>query len=218
MHAITLKSLKARFLFPADEATFSHLLLLVHGRTGNLRLLEWYSKRFQIPGLAFISLQAPFEDRREDQKDEGYSWYLDGKKGIEESRKLLIDVVTEIESQGISAEKIFWLGFSQGAAMGLDLALRGPFKMGGFLCISGFCVQAQDYPQAFGPYAKAQRLFISHGSRDEIVKLDFAEKTYQVLKQEKVSFEFQIFDKPHSFHLKEEVPMLEERLKAWMTP
>ncbi|MDB5038439.1 MAG: hypothetical protein JWQ35_1967 [Bacteriovoracaceae bacterium] len=100
--------------------------------------------------------------------------------------------------------------------MSLDLALRAQLQLGGFICVAGFCVQSEAYPKAFGPFAKKQKILITHGTRDETILLEDAEKSYDVLRKEGVPFELKVYDKPHSFQLKEEVPFLEETLKSWI--
>lgn len=202
--------------FPPTSGKLRALLILVHGRTGNLKLLEWYSKRFQIEGLGFLTIQAPYPDRRPDQKDEGYSWFLESGEGILQARAHLQSMMHEIHQQGLAYSQIYWLGFSQGAVMGLDHALRADRKLGGFLCISGFCYRPDEYPKSFGPEAKNQRILITHGTRDEIISLERAEKTYEAIRQLGVSFQFKVFDKPHSFHLQQEIPLLERALTDWI--
>jgi phospholipase/carboxylesterase len=190
-------------------------MLLVHGRTGNLRLLEWYSKRFQVPGMAYMTIQAPYADQRPDQKDEGYSWFLENYEGLQKSRADLAAMIEEIHEHGLKYEQIYWLGFSQGAVMGLDLALRSNHILGGFFCISGFCLKTDEYPAAFGTAAKKQKILITHGTRDEILPFDRAKASYDKISALGVPLEFKSFDKPHSFHLQQEVPFLEKTLLDW---
>ena len=215
-----LKISQFEFKFiPAQEKAqngLNPLLLLVHGRTGNLRLLEWYSKRFKIPTLSYMCIQAPYQDKRPDQDEISWSWYLDKYSGLEKSRADLIAMTNELISQGLASSQIYWLGFSQGAAMGLDLALRGPHRLGGVLAISGFCFKTDEYPAAFGPAAFKQRLLITHGTRDEVISFEKAQGTYDKLKALGVPYELKIYDKPHSFHLQKEVPFLEETLSGWV--
>lgn len=200
----------------SKTSNIENLLILVHGRTGNIRLLEWYSKRLQIPDLSYLLIEAPFEDRREGQTEPGFSWYLKGFEGLEDSRTRLTRLLEEIEAVGVDSKNIYWLGFSQGAVMGLDFALRSSFRLGGFVCVSGICIQTDDYPKAFGPHAKNQRLLITHGTRDEIIAEVDARRSYEELRALGIPYEYLVFDKPHSFHLKQEVPLIEERLKSWM--
>lgn len=202
----------------AEGAFPRSVLLLVHGRTGNLKLMEWVSKRFKIDGLDYLLIQAPYSDRRPDQKDEGYSWYLEGYKGLDESRARLMALIEELEKkEGVSTDRIYWLGFSQGSAMGLDLWLRSDVKLGGLIGVSGFCIQSKDYPAAFGKCVHEQRILLTHGKRDEIISLEKAQESYRAIKEAGASFEVEVYDKPHSFDLKTEIPHLESVLKSWLS-
>jgi predicted esterase len=213
---LAVSPFKSHFIPAKAPGTAVKVLILVHGRTGNLRVLEWYSKRFDIPELSFLSVEAPYPDQRPDQTEPGFSWYLAERKGLDESRQGLLKMLEELQAQGVSARNVFWLGFSQGAAMSLDMALRSPYQMGGFFCISGFCVESATYPKALGPFAKQQRVLITHGSRDEIISLEDAKKTYEFLEREKIPHSFKVFNKAHSFHLRDEVPLLESTLRSWI--
>lgn len=210
------EALKAHFI-PSKDGSNKNVLVLVHGRTGNIRVLEWFSKRLAIDSLSFITVQAPFSDKRTDQTDEGFSWYLKNRSGIDQSRELLRSFIDSIKERGFASEQIYWLGFSQGCAMILDIALRSKEKFGGFVGVSGLCVQAEAYPQALSQVALQQRIWISHGNRDEIVTLEEAESTYDVLRRAGVPFDFKVYDKPHSFKLNEEIPDIESLLKSWMS-
>lgn len=205
---------------PSRSGVQEAVLLLVHGRGGNKRLLEFYAKRLDIPSLNYICLQGPISEQREDQVAQGisgWSWYISpGYEGLDESRAKLFSVVEQLRAQNINPEKIFWLGFSQGGAMGLDLFLRYPKKLGGVICISGLLPRSKDYPAALSSLASRQRILITHGTRDDIISLERAEETYAPLKAAKVPYEFKVYDKPHSFHLQQEVPYLEETLKGWV--
>ncbi len=211
-----ISSFKFKYI-SSKESDPRFLLLLVHGRTGNIKLLEWYSKRFQIEHLAYLLIEAPYVDQRPDQTDPGFSWYLKNYEGLEETRKNLKLMFGELEAQGVKSEQTYWLGFSQGACMGLDSALRIERQFGGFVCVSGLCIQHTSYPKDLSEKSRDQRIFITHGTRDEIISLENAEKTYQSLRDSQVPFEFKVYDKPHSFNLKIEVPEIEAKIKAWVS-
>lgn len=217
-----------RNLSPEAPGTIpKHLLILCHGRTGNKSLLRWYSRRFAIENLAFLCIQAPYPDRRPDQEDPGFSWYFyhehetDSEKkfeGLAASRERIKTLIQQLHEAGLPYRNIYWLGFSMGAAMGLDTFLRFPEELGGALCISGICVDAFSYPKALHPKHQFQRLFVTHGTRDEILSWEWSNSTYQHLKNRGVPLEVKLYDKPHSFHLKQEVPDLEAKLRSWIAP
>jgi len=194
------------------------ILLCVHGRGGKKELMEWLPKRFKVPGLDFMSLQAPHPENVPQMKAPGFSWYYkEASKGLDESREKISSLVEELFRAGYAYDKIFWIGFSQGGVMGLDYALRTNRVLGGLICVSGFVLHVEEYPEAFGSAAKNQRLIATHGRRDEIVDFDKATATYDKIVQAGVPLQFREFSKGHSFDLKEEIPFLIESLKAWTT-
>lgn len=218
MQSLILKSFDPIKFIPASSGHAKALVLLVHGRGGNLRVMEFLAKRFQVLDVAYLLIQAPFSEQREDQKargESGWSWYLNRAEGIEVSRTKILKLIEELKAQGFGPHQIFWLGFSQGAIMGLDLFLRSADVFGGGLFVSGFLGAPEDYPSAFGSAAKKQRILITHGPRDEIITLEKAENSYEVLRKSGIPFEFKTFDKPHSFQMSQEVPYLEKRLQEW---
>lgn len=227
-----VSAFKHRFIPGKGASADSPLLILVHGRTGNLEIMRWFAKRFEIPNLNYLLIQAPVEEQKDgpaqlvgNPEEPGYSWYLyeDDGEGrakffkLDDSRVMIRQMIEELLDQGLVSERIFWMGFSQGAAVGLDYFLRGPRKMGGFIGISGFCIEHWDYPGAFGPFAKQQRLFITHGTRDEILPWERFSKTYEHIQRLGVEFEFHEFSKPHSFELRKEIPLIRDRLTTWVS-
>ncbi len=201
---------------PSLSGQREHVLILVHGRTGNLRVLDFITKRFQIVDLNFLIVQAPFEERRPEQKDQGFSWYLKGYQGIESSRQKLFQLIEELHEYGFPYQGIYWLGFSQGAVMGLDVFVRFPQVLGGLQAISGILVQTERVASEKSPIAHHQSILITHGDRDEIISLADAERSYETLTNVGIPFQFELFDKPHSFQMNKELPFLESKLIEWM--
>lgn len=194
------------------------ILLLVHGRGGRHELMRWLSKKWNFPETEVCLLQAPHPEFVPEMRVPGFSWYLrPNEQGLEESREKLEAFIQSLIQEGFSSDQIFWLGFSQGGVMGIDTALRSSHRLGGVMSISGFALRTQDYPAAFGPQALRQRILATHGHRDQIVAFEEAKKSYEALQSLGVSVEFLEFNKPHSFDLKNELPLLEERMRSWMS-
>lgn len=216
--AVQLTQLNSKFI-QGEEGANRSLLILVHGRGGRLKLMEWFSKRIRIAGLDYLLLEAPIPEDVKEMKEPGFSWYLMPRhEGISETREKISKSLKEIIASGYPSEKVFWLGFSQGGVMGLDTGLRGDFSLGGIICISGFSILNNEYPEAFGPMAMKQKFLATHGRRDEIVPFDKALKTYEELQRFGINLEFEEFNKPHSFDLKNEIPFLKEKLESWINP
>lgn len=209
-------SLVHKFIKNADSRQY--LLVLVHGRGGRWELMEWFAKRAaHIESLDFLCVQAPHPEFVPEMKVPGFSWYIgESQQGLEESRQRLKQLVDELRLAGYVPEKTFWLGFSQGGVISLDLALRSDQKIGAAICVSGFCLAHQEYPAAFGTAALSQTLLATHGLRDEIVPFEKAKESYEWLMKCGAALEFRQYNKPHSFDLKEEIPFLLGRIEHWV--
>lgn len=115
-----------------DEA--SAVMILLHGRGATADDILSLSTDLVFPQIAYLAPQA-----------EGYSWYPNRFIApIEQNEPYLsaalskIDaIVKEVEKQNIPVEKIFIGGFSQGACLATEYAIRNPRRYGGLLVFSG---------------------------------------------------------------------------------
>jgi phospholipase/carboxylesterase len=219
--AFQTKILETKFFPSGSRGDQPAILLGVHGRGGKRELMEWVPKRFSISGLDFLSLQAPFAEDVPEMKSPGFSWYLRQEsgelQGLEESRSKIGQLIEELVSYGYARNRIYWIGFSQGGVMGLDLSLRHSKALGGVMNISGFCLQLESYPEAFGAGLPMQKIICTHGERDPIVDYQKAKAGYEKLQSLGAPLLFKEFSKPHSFDLKNEIPFLIESLQKWTT-
>lgn len=204
------------WLFAEEYPQPEKLLLLVHGRGGKWPLMQWFSKRLKLRNFCFLCLQAPHPEDVKAMKEPGFSWYLmPGYQGLEQSRKLIDESIDQIRTVGFRAEDIFWLGFSQGSVMGVDLFLRHPERLGGLIGVSGFALQEDKYQGLLSKVVEEQRFLLTHGYRDEIVSFEKAKNSFEWLKNHKIPYEFLEYNKPHSFDLKNEIPKIESVLHDW---
>jgi predicted esterase len=112
----------------------SAALILLHGRGATAEDILSLSGYLDFPQLAYLAPQA-----------EGYTWYPNRFIApIEQNEPYLsaalskIDgIVKNIEEHGIANEKIFIGGFSQGACLATEYAIRNPRRYGGLLVFSG---------------------------------------------------------------------------------
>jgi predicted esterase len=115
-----------------DEA--SAAMILLHGRGATAEDILSLSTHLAHPGLAFLAPQA-----------EEYTWYpnrfivpLEQNEPYLSSALAVIDgLVKQIEIHGISTERIFLGGFSQGACLACEYVIRHSRRYGGLLVFSG---------------------------------------------------------------------------------
>jgi phospholipase/carboxylesterase len=110
------------------------VMIMVHGRGADAQDILSLSDEFTSDGIFYIAPQAS-----------GGSWYpnsflspIDSNEPyLSSALNLLGKLVDETINKGISADKIFLLGFSQGACLSLEFAVRNPKKFGGIFALSG---------------------------------------------------------------------------------
>lgn len=159
------------------------LLVLLHGYGSNEQ--DLFSFANELPDdMLIISARAPLN-----MGYESYAWYTihfdstDASKfsDIPEAKDALnkINIFLEeiIDRYEINKNKIFLLGFSQGTILSTAYALNNPDKINHVIALSGYVneellnrnVGISDF---FG-----LDFFVSHGSSDQVIPVDWARKT-----------------------------------------
>jgi predicted esterase len=64
--------------------------------------------------------------------------------------------------------------------------------------VSGHVAFAQEYPAAFGPAARAQKLLITHGRRDPVVPFEPSREQFHDLRKLGIDLEFVSYGKDHT--------------------
>lgn len=163
-------------------------VILVHGRAGNETLMWVFSKVVQELDPIVVAPRAIEED-----VIGGYSWWnFEGRvEGVESPapRKTTLDhldpgltVISHlahqmVKTQGVHPEKLIGIGFSQGAALLGSLALIEPEVFSKIAMLAGFLPSSvQEFFQERS-FEHIPDLFMSHGTKDEIISFDMALKT-----------------------------------------
>jgi len=109
-------------------------VVMVHGRGASAQSILELAHEFAVPDVAYIAPQAV-----------GGTWYpqrflapLAANEPYLTSALAKVDaVVSEVIAQGIPAERIVLLGFSQGACLAVEYAARHARRFGGVIVYSG---------------------------------------------------------------------------------
>lgn len=174
------------------EGKPTHLIVMLHGWGANYQDFVPFAKMLNFAGFGYLFPNAPFEHF---QVPGGRAWYaLEDKEftGLVESRKLLLDWLTSLESTtGVPLEKTVMAGFSQGGAMTLDVGLTLPFAA---LCSFSGYLHYEPQPQENKTFSPTM---IIHGNQDPVVPLEAATKAQDELTKIGVSVQYQAFDMAH---------------------
>lgn len=113
--------------------------------------------------------------------------------------QLRIDQLIEREiARGISAENIVLAGFSQGCAMTLQTGLRYPQKLAGLMCLSGYLPLATSTPTERSNANRHTPIFMAHGRGDNVVLMNRAEASRDLLNELGYDIEWHEYMMPHS--------------------
>ena len=110
------------------------VLLMVHGRGAGPKNILDLVPRLARPGFTLLAPAAagntwyPFSFMAETEKNQ---------PGLDSALARLASIVDEAMAAGVPSERIVLLGFSQGACLAAEFALRHPGRYGGVVVFSG---------------------------------------------------------------------------------
>ncbi len=125
-------------------------MIMVHGRGARAHDILMLSDYLNRPGLAFLAPQAAnntwYPNRFLAPLESNEPWLTSALERISA-------VHAQVISVGIPPERVFLLGFSQGACLALEYAARNPRRYGGVAGLSGALIgppeTPRDYPGSF---------------------------------------------------------------------
>ena len=173
---------------PKVKSENTSLLILLHGYGSNEE--DLFSFASELPeDLLIVSARAP-----QSLGFGSYSWYTINFTASEgkfsdipeaiEARELVATFIDEIQAHyNIAPSKTFLLGFSQGTILSYSVALNYPEKVQKIIALSGY-VNAKLLPTNLETkdYSKLN-FFISHGTVDQVIPVEWAKKAPKFLKQ-----------------------------------
>jgi len=109
-------------------------MIMLHGRGATAESIFSLADEFAQPDVHYVAPQA-----------QNHTWYPysflqpkeNNQPGLNSGLQRIYDLMEDINSAGIPAEKIILLGFSQGGCLATEFAARHPQKLGGVVGLSG---------------------------------------------------------------------------------
>lgn len=116
---------------------------------------------------------------------------------LDESAKMVIDLIDQQKASGIDASRIFLAGFSQGGAVVLHAAfMKWQGALGGVLALSTYAPTFSDELQLSASQQRIPALCL-HGQYDEVVQNAMGRSAYEHLKQQGVTVTWQEYPMGH---------------------
>ncbi len=175
-----------------EQKSPSYLMVMLHGWGANCQDFVDLARILDLPEFGYFFPNAPF---KHPQLPEGRAWYeLESPdyKGLEQSQQLLSAWLKSLESEtGVPLANTYVVGFSQGGAMALDVALKLPIA--GVCSMSGY-LHYEPKPLKIVPPS----VLITHGTEDLVVPIDAARQARDKLTAINVQVEYQEFEIGHT--------------------
>ncbi len=166
------------------------LIVVLHGWGANAKDLASVVPFLNLPDYQFILPDAPFNHPHVAGGKAWYDLQTKNNQGYFESKQLLNDWLQSLEKEtGIPLSQTILSGFSQGAAMTLDVGLHLP--LAGLVALSGYLHPVTETNSAIPP------ILLVHGRQDSVVPLSAAQKARDSLLAMGAKVQYQEFDMGH---------------------
>lgn len=196
-------SLEAIAVAPTTGTKPAGLVVALHGWGANAQDLASLVPLLNLPEYQFLFPNAPLPHP---YTSVGRMWYdLSSKeyRGVDESRQILKDWLLSLESStGVPLSSTILSGFSQGAAMTLDVGLGLP--LAGLIALSGYM-----HPLSSQPLGKLPPVLMVHGKQDTVVPLKAAQYARDNLIALGVAVQYQEFEMGHEIR-PEVLPLIQK--------
>jgi phospholipase/carboxylesterase len=170
-------------------------LILLHGRGGSAEDILTLAPYFIDETFYVIAPQAPnhtwypYAFKDEDSKNQPQLSY-----SIEQI-KSIIQSVAEV----IPYEKIYLMGFSQGACLSLEISARDARKYGGIISFTGSLMGKEIDLNRYKGNFSGTKVFMANGTQDPFIPLDRTEESNEIFKRMGADVLFNVYkDRPHT--------------------
>jgi phospholipase/carboxylesterase len=184
-------------------------VILVHGRGATAESILSLSAHLNISGFAILAPQAASN-----------SWYpfgfMQSDKGnfvaLESSIKQLEEVVQEVMDLGITQDKIYFLGFSQGACLSLEFTARNAKRYGGVVAFTGGLIGENLNVTKYSGDFKGTPIFIGGSKTDFHVPVKRMRESEELVKKLGANVTLKLFDDPEHTIRKEELEWVNQHI------
>eukprot|EP01103_Thecamoeba_quadrilineata_P012374 TRINITY_DN3181_c0_g1_i1.p1 TRINITY_DN3181_c0_g1~~TRINITY_DN3181_c0_g1_i1.p1 ORF type:complete len:234 (-),score=19.81 TRINITY_DN3181_c0_g1_i1:19-720(-) len=194
-------------------AKHTSTLVVLHGLGADGSDLAPIAQALQNRGLHHIKFILPTAPMRPVSINNGMlmpAWYdinhtfSDDMVGLEDSRNTIEALIKSEEEEGIPSTRVALTGFSQGAALSIFAGLSHKKPLAGVIALSGYLPAAIHFQKWMGQANKLMPILMMNGIEDEVIKLQYAERSYNFLKDANCNVTFKTFeDLGHSINAEE---------------
>jgi phospholipase/carboxylesterase len=176
-------------------------IIAIHGWKGDEYVFEQVAKLISLENSEWFFPRAPYKA----DSGNGNSW-LGGNDEVgwkfDKTFNGINDLINKIQKRGYSPSKIFLIGFSQGACIAIDFALRLPFSIGGIISIAGFIKFKKRFLKDATKESTRTPILLMHGNQDDVIPVKAGKTTNDILVEKGYPTHFDRYDAKHKIPLK----------------
>jgi predicted esterase len=151
---------------PADARLAA---ILLHGRGAAARDILGLSREFNAVGVMYLAPEAS-----------GQTWYPysflapieQNEPGITSGLRVIARLLQELEQQGIPADRVVLMGFSQGACLASEFAARHARRYAGVVALSGGLIGPPGTPRNYEGSFDGTPVFLGCSDSDPHIPLE----------------------------------------------
>jgi phospholipase/carboxylesterase len=167
------------------------VLIMLHGRGGSAEDILSLANHLQVKDFALLAPQAT-----------NNSWYpfsfmappAQNEPWLSSALSLLKELLNDVKAEGITAENIYFLGFSQGACLTLEFVTRNAEKFGGVVAFTGGLIGDKIYAENYSGDFNGMPAFIGSSNPDPHVPIPRVYATTNILKSMHADVTEKVYD------------------------
>lgn len=174
---------------------------MLHGRGAEAESIISLASHLNLGDAAILAPQAS-----------NNSWYPysflapveQNQPALDSALELIDDLVNEVQVAGIEKDKLYFLGFSQGACLALEYAARNAAAYGGVIAFTGGLIGEHLNEKNYqGDFAHTP-VFITTGNPDPHVPVTRVEESVVILEKLNAEVSLRVYNgRPHTIQLQE---------------
>ncbi|MGV3510176.1 MAG: alpha/beta hydrolase [Sphingobacteriaceae bacterium] len=184
---------------PLSEA--KKAIIMLHGRGANAEDIMSLAAQLNLSDAAIFAPQAT-----------NNSWYPysflapleDNQPALDSALELIDNTVEKILAAGVPKNKLYFLGFSQGACLALEYTARHAADYGGVIAFTGGLIGEQLNPDKYSGDFIHTPVFITTGNPDPHVPLTRVHESVEILEKLNAEVSLRVYNgRPHIIQFQE---------------
>lgn len=167
------------------------VLIMIHGRGADARDILGVASHLNVSEYALQAPEAtnntwyPYSFMAKPEQNEPW---------LSSALDLLKAMVDEVTKEGIIAENIYFLGFSQGACLALEFVARHAQRLGGVVALTGGLIGDTINPENYSGNFNGTPIFLGTGNPDPHVPVERVKESADILEKMNAKVHFKVYE------------------------